>query len=183
MRIIQFSDSFSPVMDGVGSVVFQYAQNIGSKGHECYVVAPQTDTGCRGRFPFEIVDYMGVRMPVIKSYKVGAPALDTATFLENLKPLRTFRLGMTGQLYGGETDGSTEVILDEQLRQMTDYIAEFNKQILQSDEAKRTLQDSMQHWLQVFKFPSVERTTYDRYECTARHQIYPLLGEKVVGDI
>ena len=54
----------------------------------------------------------------------GAPALDTATFLENLKPLRTFRLGMTGQLYGGETDGSTEVILDEQLRQMTDYIAE-----------------------------------------------------------
>ena len=77
MRIIQFSDSFYPVMDGVGSVVFQYAQNIGTKGHECYVVAPQTDTGCRGRFPFEIVDYMGVRMPVIKSYRVGAPVLDT----------------------------------------------------------------------------------------------------------
>ncbi len=68
-------------------------------------------------------------------------------------------------------------------KKMTDYIAEFNKQILRSDEAKRTLQESMQHWLQVFKFPSVERTTYDRYECTARHQIYPLIGEKVVGDI
>ena len=54
----------------------------------------------------------------------GAPALDTRTFLDNLKPLRTFRLGMTGQLFSGETDGSTEVVLDEQLRQMTDYIAE-----------------------------------------------------------
>ena len=45
-------------------------------------------------------------------------------------------------------------------KKMTDYIAEFNNQILQSDEAKRTLQESMQHWLQVFKFPSVERTTF-----------------------
>ena len=35
----------------------------------------------------------------------------------------------------------------------------------------------MQSWLELFKFPSVERTTYDRCECTARNQIYPLLGE------
>ena len=41
----------------------------------------------------------------------------------------------------------------------------------------------MGRWLRVFKFPSVERSTYDRLECTAKHQIYPLLGEKVVGDI
>ena len=26
-------------------------------------------------------------------------------------------------------------------------------------------------------------TTYDRLECTANHQIYPLIGEKIVGDI
>ena len=39
----------------------------------------------------------------------------------------------------------------------------------------------MQNWLEVFKFPSVERTTYDRYECTARNQIYPYIGDKVVG--
>ena len=25
--------------------------------------------------------------------------------------------------------------------------------------------------------------TYDRLECTAKHQIYPILGGKVVGDI
>lgn len=41
----------------------------------------------------------------------------------------------------------------------------------------------MQNWLQVFKFPSVEQTTYDRCECSAKNQIYPLLGEKPVGDI
>ena len=29
----------------------------------------------------------------------------------------------------------------------------------------------------------MERTTYDRCECTVEHQIFPLLGEKVVGDI
>lgn len=76
MRIVQFSDSFLPIMDGVGNVVYQYAQNLGQKGHECYVVAPQTDTGYRGGFPFEIVDYIGVPLLRMKSYTVGMPALD-----------------------------------------------------------------------------------------------------------
>lgn len=76
MRIVQFSDSFLPIMDGVGNVVYHYAQNLGEKGHECYVVAPQTNTGFRGRYPFEIVDYIGVPLPLLKSYKLGAPQLD-----------------------------------------------------------------------------------------------------------
>ena len=37
--------------------------------------------------------------------------------------------------------------------------------------------------LRVYKFPEVERTTYDRYECTAEHQIYPYIGNKLVGDV
>ena len=52
-----------------------------------------------------------------------------------------------------------------------------------SIEANKTLKDSMTSWLQVFKFPSVERTTYDRYECTIENQIYPLIGNKIVGNI
>lgn len=76
MRILQFTDSFLPVMDGVGNVVYQYAQNIALAGHECYVVAPQTDSGYRGRFPFEIVDYIGLPLPRMKSYKIGTPKLD-----------------------------------------------------------------------------------------------------------
>ena len=35
----------------------------------------------------------------------------------------------------------------------------------------------------MYKFPEVERTTYDRYECTAEHQIYPYIGNKLVGDV
>ena len=58
MKILEFSDSFIPIMDGVGNVVYQYAMNLPAKGHECYVVAPQTDTGYRGGYPFELVDYL-----------------------------------------------------------------------------------------------------------------------------
>ena len=76
MHIVQFSDSFLPIMDGVGNVVYQYALNMGRKGHEVYAVAPQTDTGYRGRYPFEIVDYIGLPLPRMKSYTVGAPVLD-----------------------------------------------------------------------------------------------------------
>ena len=68
-------------------------------------------------------------------------------------------------------------------KKMTAYIADFEKEIIESDESKKTLQESMQSWLQVFKFPSVEQTTYDRCESSAKNQIYPLLGEKAVGDI
>ena len=41
----------------------------------------------------------------------------------------------------------------------------------------------MDHWLKVFKFSSVERGTYDRLECTAKHQIYLLIVDKIVGDV
>lgn len=68
-------------------------------------------------------------------------------------------------------------------KKMTAYIADFEKEIIESDESKKALQESMQSWLQVFKFPSVEQTTYDRCESSAKNQIYPLLGEKVVGNI
>lgn len=66
---------------------------------------------------------------------------------------------------------------------ITAYIAAFNEQLTASDESKAKVEDSMSNWLQVFKFPSVERGTYDRLECTACHQIYPLIGQKVVGNI
>ena len=68
-------------------------------------------------------------------------------------------------------------------QKITDYIAVFNQELEASDESRKTLQDSMANWLRVFKFPSVERGSYDRLECTAKHQIYPIIGNKVVGDI
>lgn len=68
-------------------------------------------------------------------------------------------------------------------KKITAYISEFETLINESDENKKLLKDSLQSWLEIFKFPSVEPTTYDRCECTAINQIYPILGDKVVGDI
>ena len=68
-------------------------------------------------------------------------------------------------------------------KKMTDYVAAFDKMIVESDESKKSLEESMSNWLKVFKFPSIERGSYDRLECTAKHQIYPILGGKVVGDV
>ena len=68
-------------------------------------------------------------------------------------------------------------------KKMTDYVAAFDKMVFESNESRKTLEESMNNWLRVFKFPSVERGSYDRLECTAKHQIYPLLGQKVVGDV
>ena len=68
-------------------------------------------------------------------------------------------------------------------KKIKDYITAFEDANSASHESKKRLRESMQNWLELFKFPAVERSTYDRLECTAKHQIYPVLGDKVVGDI
>ncbi len=57
----------------------------------------------------------------------------------------------------------------EVTKKMTNYVAAFNEALQESNESRKTLKESMAHWLQVFKFPSVERTTYYRCECTVEH--------------
>ena len=111
MRIIQFSDSFLPIMDGVGNVVYQYAMNLPGKGHECYVVAPQTDTGYRGGWPFELIDYVGVPLRHMKSYKFGVPLLDNhcvnrlAMIKADIAHVHSpFIAGQTGLLYAQKHD-------------------------------------------------------------------------------
>ena len=76
MNIGQFSDSFMPIVDGVGRVVFNYASYIGKKGHESYVIAPYGKTGYRGNLGFDIVTYTGAPLPSSPQYKVGIPILD-----------------------------------------------------------------------------------------------------------
>lgn len=68
-------------------------------------------------------------------------------------------------------------------KKMTEYISDFNSSIIESQESKKRLKDSMQIWLEVFKYPSVEHTTYDRLECTAKNHIYPEIGDKVISTI
>ena len=66
---------------------------------------------------------------------------------------------------------------------ITDFVINFQEQLINSDETKKPLRESMKKWLQVYKYPEIEHTTYDRYECTAENQIYPYIGDKPVEDI
>ena len=77
MKIGQFSDSFLPIVDGVGRVVYHYATALARKGEECYVIAPMADTGFRGGYPFELVDFISMELPRQKQYSTGIPQLDS----------------------------------------------------------------------------------------------------------
>ncbi len=76
MRIGFFSDSFLPVVDGVGRVVHSYVETLGSMGHAVYAFAPRTDFKNPSGSHFQIVNYNTVRMPGRMPYRVGVPQLD-----------------------------------------------------------------------------------------------------------
>lgn len=76
MRIGLFTDTFLPIVDGVGRVVYNYASTLARKGHQCTVVAPMADTGYRGGYPFELVDFVSVNVPTHRHYSMGIPPLD-----------------------------------------------------------------------------------------------------------
>ena len=76
LKIGHFTDTFLPVVDGVGRVVQAYAETLAGMGHQVTVVAPMYDTGSRAGFPFELVDFMGAPMPGMKQYRLGEAMLD-----------------------------------------------------------------------------------------------------------
>ncbi len=71
-----FTDTFLPVVDGVGRVVQAYAENLSALGHQVTVVAPMYDTGFQGGFPFQLVEFIGTSVPGMKQYRVGEAMLD-----------------------------------------------------------------------------------------------------------
>jgi 1,2-diacylglycerol 3-alpha-glucosyltransferase len=75
MKIGQFSDSFLPIVDGVGRVVYNYCHTLGSMGYETSAIVPMEDMGYRGNFPFEIIDYYSQTVPST-AYNAGIPLLD-----------------------------------------------------------------------------------------------------------
>ena len=76
LRIGEFSDTFLPVVDGVGRVVQAYAETLSAMGHQVTVVAPMYDTGARGGFPFELLDFIATPLPGMKQYRLGEAMLD-----------------------------------------------------------------------------------------------------------
>ncbi|HHT07547.1 MAG TPA: glycosyltransferase family 4 protein [Clostridiales bacterium] len=77
MRIGLMTDTFLPVVDGVGRVVVAYANILPTLGHEVTVSAPLYNTGHRGGYPFELVDYSGFKVPTTPQYKMGSAGLDS----------------------------------------------------------------------------------------------------------
>ena len=71
-----FTDTFLPVVDGVGRVVQAYAENLSTLGHQVTVVAPMYDTGFQGGLPFQLVEFIGTSVPGMKQYRVGEAMLD-----------------------------------------------------------------------------------------------------------
>lgn len=71
----------------------------------------------------------------------------------------------------------------EAQQKIRDYKIQFQKEVEEADETKKTLQESMGKWTLIFKYPSVARATYDSNEGTAKNYIYPIIGDKVIGDI
>ena len=65
---------------------------------------------------------------------------------------------------------------------ITNYIAEFEKDIEDTYESKKLLKDSLQNLPETVKFPSVEQASYYRLEGTVKCQIYPLLDDKAIDD-
>jgi len=108
MRIGQFSDSFIPIVDGVGRVAYKYCDTLGKKGHEVSAIVPMSDMGYRGRFPFEVIDYYSKELLINKQYDMGftldphyRKMLDMKSF--DIVHVHTpFIGGLEGIIYGKE---------------------------------------------------------------------------------
>lgn len=106
MRIGQFSDSFLPIVDGVGRVVVSYAQNMAAQGQQVTAFAPSDDMGDTSGYPFDIVTYSTIPMPGKMPYRVGIPQLDIrfekemhTTPLDIVHVHSPFMLGRSGLEY------------------------------------------------------------------------------------
>ena len=68
-------------------------------------------------------------------------------------------------------------------QKITAYIAQFNEEVHNSDESQKTIKDSLTHWLQIFKCPSRGADDLRQTGMYCPAQVFPLIGEKIVGDI
>ncbi len=76
MKIGLFSETFLPVMDGVGRTVQAYAYALCAMGHEVTVSAPMYEAGYRGGWPFQLVDWKSRPVPGARHYRMGMGILD-----------------------------------------------------------------------------------------------------------
>ena len=77
LRIGQFTDTFLPIVDGVGRVVYAYSETLTRMGNQVTVVTPMYDTGYQGGFPFQLVDFKGRSVPGLRQYRIGEAVWDS----------------------------------------------------------------------------------------------------------
>lgn len=76
MIIGEFNDTYPPELDGVGTVVKSYAEELTAMGDECYYVAPNCPK--YARIPmYRTLLFHGVKLPG-EPYHFGFPSLDFA---------------------------------------------------------------------------------------------------------
>ncbi|HRX57956.1 MAG TPA: serine hydrolase [Eubacteriales bacterium] len=75
LKIAQCTDSFLPVADGVGRVAYAYARALSLRGDEVSVITPMAEIGNRGKYPFEVLDFLALPVPG-QPQKAGVAALD-----------------------------------------------------------------------------------------------------------
>ncbi|MDR0898226.1 MAG: glycosyltransferase [Oscillospiraceae bacterium] len=76
MNIAQFTNSFLPVVDGVGRVVVASADHLGRRGHRVHVYAPETDMGALDAYHFEVTASRSFPMPGKLPYRICLPDAD-----------------------------------------------------------------------------------------------------------
>lgn len=76
MNIGLFTETFLPVVDGVGRVVVAYAETLSKLGHQVTVSAPHNKTVNKDQLSYQLIDYRAVPIPKINQYQAGFSNLD-----------------------------------------------------------------------------------------------------------
>lgn len=84
MNIAQCTDTFLPVVDGVGRVVTSYAEGLSRMGHQVTVITPIQERAFRAGDPYEVLDYRGIGVPTARQYRTGIATLD-AHYMDKIK--------------------------------------------------------------------------------------------------
>lgn len=69
------------------------------------------------------------------------------------------------------------------LQKINDYIERFKNEVAEADEMNKPLRNSMQKWLKIFQYGTVEKATYDRKEDSAKLYIYPRIGDLIISNV
>jgi len=87
MYIGQFGDSFWPVVDGVGRVMYSYAETLTQMGHRVTTAAPRYNKELPEDCNFVFLTYRGVPIPRAKPYRMAFPGLDIL-YRHRMSPMR-----------------------------------------------------------------------------------------------